>query len=102
VFWTTSRPGGDPCEPSLNRLASLVNSIDPKDSRLNPSCTLTLRQGELEIDLVVWESGEAELAVVAADGSVSQQHFDDLRNPRDLETALSKAVEAMPLMDSKR
>jgi hypothetical protein len=60
------------------------------DDRPNPSCSLNLRRNDLEADLVVWESGEAELAVVEADGSVSQRHFDDLRNREDLDVALSK------------
>lgn len=60
------------------------------DTRPNPSCSLNLRRGGLEADLVVWESGEAELAVVEADGSVSQSHFDDLRNRRDLDVILSR------------
>jgi hypothetical protein len=52
--------------------------------KLNPSCNLNLRHGEREADLSVWDSGEAELSVVEADGSVSQKHFDDIRNQRDL------------------
>lgn len=60
------------------------------DTRPNPSCSLNLRRNDLEADLVVWESGEAELAVVEANGSVSQRHFDDLRNSRDLDAALSR------------
>jgi hypothetical protein len=39
-------------------------------------------------DLSLWESGEAELSVVEADGSVSQHHFDDIRNARDLGNVL--------------
>jgi len=58
--------------------------------RLNPSCSLNLRRGELEIDLIVWESGEAELAIVESDGSVRQQHFDDLKEPTELESVLVK------------
>jgi len=53
-------------------------------SRPNSSCTLNLRQGRLETDLVVWESGEAELAVVGPDGSILQTHFDDVRDRQEL------------------
>lgn len=60
------------------------------DTRPNPSCSLNLRRHDLEADLVVWESGEAELAVVDSDGSVSKRHFDDLRNRQDLDVALSR------------
>lgn len=60
------------------------------DDRLNPSCSLNLRRDDVEADLVVWESGEAELVVVEADGSVIRRHFDDLRNRQDLDAALSR------------
>jgi hypothetical protein len=58
--------------------------------RLKHSCNLNLRRGDLEADLMVWESGEAEFAVVEADGSVSQKHFDDIRNRQDLGSVLSR------------
>jgi hypothetical protein len=49
----------------------------PKD-RPNPSCNFNLRRGGLEADLMVWESGEAELSIVDAGGRLTQQHFDDV------------------------
>ena len=58
--------------------------------RLNPSCSLNLRHDELEADLLVWDSGEVELVIVEAGGSVNQKHFDDIRNPPDLGEALSR------------
>lgn len=63
----------------------------PND-RLNPSCSLNLRRGQLEADLVAWESGDAELGVVGAGGLVSQTHFDDLRNQEDLSAVLSRLI----------
>ena len=61
--------------------------------RPNPSCCLNLRHNDLEADLLVWGSGEAELAVGKVDGSVSQMHFDDVRNRTNLTTVLSKLAE---------
>ena len=61
----------------------------------NPSCTLNLRHNESEADLLVWASGEAELGVVAADGSVREQHFDDIRKQPELGAILSQVVIAM-------
>jgi hypothetical protein len=49
-----------------------------------------LRRGDLEADLMVWDSGEAEFAVGEVDGSVSQKHFDDIRNRQDLGSVLSR------------
>src|SRR5689334_9889057 len=61
-------------------------------NRPNPSCALNLRRNALETDLLVWESGEAELAVVELDGSVTQQHFEDIRKQPDLGMVLSRLV----------
>lgn len=71
------------------------------DARPNPSCALNLRLDLLEADLVVWESGEAELALVAADGSTNQEHFDDLRAPQELAKVLARLVDFLPLARSK-
>lgn len=60
------------------------------DDRLNPSCNVNLQRGKLEVDLLVWDSGEAELSVVEAGGSVNQKHFDDIRNSQDLKDVLSR------------
>lgn len=61
--------------------------------RPNPSCSLNLRRGDYEVDLLIWDSGEAELAVGSVDGMISQVHFDDVRNRSDLGELLSKLVE---------
>jgi hypothetical protein len=66
-------------------------------SVLNPSCAINLQRGAREADLIVWESGEAELAVTDVDGSVSQEHFDDLRNPKDLATVLARMIKVTAL-----
>ena len=66
--------------------------------RLNPSGSLNLRRDKLEADLLVWDSGEAELLIGEASGSVNQKHFNDIRNPHDLGGALSRlALIAMPI-----
>ncbi|MBY6244014.1 hypothetical protein [Methylosinus sp. Sm6] len=60
--------------------------------RPNPSCAVNLRRNEIEADLLVWESGEAELATIERDGSVNQQHFDDIRLGTNLSAILSRVV----------
>jgi hypothetical protein len=60
-------------------------------NRPNPSCVLNLRRNEMEVDLLVWESGEAELAIIEPGGS-NQQHFDDIRTTPNLSTILSNLV----------
>lgn len=70
-------------------------------ARLNPSCALNLRLNQIEVDFVVWESGEAELALVEADGSVSQKHFDDLRAPQELTKVLARLIDVLLLARSQ-
>jgi hypothetical protein len=69
--------------------------------RLNPSCNINLRRGERETDLSVWDSGEAELSVVEFDGSVSQKHFDDVRNQQNLGEVLSRLASIATTVSSK-
>jgi len=61
-------------------------------NRSNPSCTLNLRQRGIEIDLLVWESGEAELATIESGGATSQQHFDNIRINANLSMILSQVI----------
>jgi hypothetical protein len=66
----------------------------PND-RSNPSCVLNLRRNELEADLVVWQSGEAELGVIDSAGSVNQRHFDDIYSPAILGEILSALIKSI-------
>lgn len=63
----------------------------PSD-RPNLSCSLNLRRDEQEADLLVWESGEAELSTSEPDGSIRRQHFDDIHRQADLAAVLSQFV----------
>lgn len=63
--------------------------------RLNPSCNLHLCRGELEVDLIVWDSGEAELATMGLSQSLEQQHFDDIRKQPELGIVLSRLTAFM-------
>ena len=38
-----------------------------RDNRPNPSCFLSIRRGSTEADLVLWESGEADLGFALPD-----------------------------------
>lgn len=61
--------------------------------RPNPSCNLNLRRDDHEMDLLVWESGEAELVSGKVQGMVSQVHLDDVRGRSGLAELLSSLVE---------
>jgi hypothetical protein len=59
--------------------------------RLNPSCNLNMRCSDgRERDFVVWDSGEAELLAIEVDGTSTQTHFEDVRNPDVLISILSQ------------
>jgi hypothetical protein len=60
--------------------------------RPNTSCARNIRRNKLEADLVVWESGEAELIVGEIGGAYEDQHFDDIRTPLNLSSILSKLI----------
>ena len=79
------------CRVSLTPAVAGRFELSPTN-RPNPSCVLTLRRNEVEADLLVWESGEAELAIIESGGSINQQHFADIRTPPDLSTILSNLV----------
>ena len=84
-------------EVSLDASGVIARFDRSSVDRPNPSWCLNLRCNDHEADLLVWESGEAELAVGVVDGSVSQMHFDDVRNRTDLATVLSQLSEFVVL-----
>ncbi len=62
------------------------------DGRPKHSCSLNLRRHQVEVDLVVWESGEAELIVKQNDGHVKQEHFGNLLEPAALSAVLARVL----------
>ncbi|NJN05952.1 MAG: hypothetical protein HC814_05670 [Rhodobacteraceae bacterium] len=67
------------------------------DARPKSSAVLNLRYGSVEADLVLWESGEADLSTMEADGSTNQEHFENLLNPEDLASVLYRVASLMQL-----
>jgi len=64
--------------------------------RLNPSCVLSLRRGGVEVDLVVWESGEGEMALADGRGEVKLEHLDRLTDQDRLGVLLARVLEFFP------
>lgn len=60
--------------------------------RPNPSCTLNMRCGDQEIDLSLWESGDAELIEGSFGGPVNHVHFDDVRNQSNLASLFASLI----------
>jgi hypothetical protein len=88
--------------PPLLEVAGVVGRFERSPiNRPNPSCVLNLRRNELEADLVAWESGEAELATTEHNGSINQQHFDEMRTPADLSMILSRLINVVSDARSK-
>ena len=63
--------------------------------RPNPSCAVNLRLGPVEADLVIWESGEAELAMTGPVGAPEQKHFDDIRDVNKLAAVMARMAEIL-------
>ena len=58
--------------------------------RPNPSFNLNLRRDDREVDVLIWESGEAEFVVGEVGGTVAQTHFGDVCNRTELAELLKK------------
>ncbi|HEY2532156.1 MAG TPA: hypothetical protein VGJ20_30225 [Xanthobacteraceae bacterium] len=86
AWWLSVRP--------LLEAAGVVGRFSrwSDDGGMNPSCVLTFRRNELEIDLAIWEFGAAELGTIERGGSINQQHFDDVRTPTDFGMILSRFI----------
>lgn len=65
------------------------------DQRPNASIALNLRRGSAEVDLIVWESGEADLSSMDESGAARQEHFDRLSEPVKLALVLSRVATLM-------
>lgn len=65
------------------------------DNRPKGSVVLNLRRGSTEADLVVWESGEADLSTMDEEGNTTQEHFDNLLESKDLAMVLGRVVQTM-------
>lgn len=63
----------------------------------NPSFGINLRRGAREIDLLVWDSGEAELLIGAVGGAIEQTHFPDVRNRIQLAEVLAELTDFVVL-----
>lgn len=64
--------------------------------RPNPSLALNLRRGAVEADLLVWESGHADLSTMGPDGAVTQEHFEDLKSVEDVAEVLAVLAAILP------
>jgi hypothetical protein len=62
----------------------------------NPSFALTLSRGNVEADLLVWESGHADLSTMDVNGCVTQKHFEDLKNVPAVADALAVLAAVLP------
>lgn len=68
-----------------------------RDARPKASAVLNLRRGSIEADLVVWESGEADLSTMEHDGSTKQEHFENLQSSDSLALVLARVAKLMKL-----
>jgi hypothetical protein len=64
------------------------------DDRLKLSCWVNLRQGENESELLLWDSGEAELNSSEPSTGISQEHYEHL-GLTDLASVLSRLLSTL-------
>jgi hypothetical protein len=83
---------------SIFESAGIVVHFDrTRDGRPKSSAVLNLRNGSVEADLVVWESGEADLSTMQPDGSIEQEHFENVLKPDDFAALLGRIAQSMKL-----
>ena len=68
--------------------------VSPDDGRPKASMWLILRRGHVEGELLLWETGEAELNTVRPDGGVSQEHRQ-VNSLAELAAALDSLLKAV-------
>jgi hypothetical protein len=69
--------------------------------RPNPSINLNLRRGDYEVDILIWESGEAAWVSGETEESVTSVHFDDVRREEGLADLLSRLTDSMAVVPGK-
>lgn len=72
-----------------------VSVLISDDQRPNPSCSLNLRRAEAEADLVLWASGEAELALSPDGEDVVLEHLEGLSSAPALGAVLGRMLAAV-------
>ena len=55
----------------------VVSFSKSPENVLNPSCSLNLRRGPTELDLLVWNSGEAEISIMK-NGNIEHEHIESV------------------------
>jgi hypothetical protein len=74
--------------------ANVVARFDrSREDHKNSFCNLNIRHNDREVDLLIWEAGQAELVIGEVGGPVNQRHFDDVKNKAELLAVLSTLVE---------
>jgi hypothetical protein len=65
------------------------------DQRPKASCVVNLRRNSSEAELIVWESGEADLTTMDGQGKVKQEHFDGISVTSGLAALLGRVLNAV-------
>ena len=94
-------------------LASLSASLDSADVEVRvqrspsdrpiASRAINLRRGEREVDLVVWETGLADLIVARdVESPAFMEHHDDLLEPKRLRAVLTRMLEGIAFVEPSK
>ena len=66
----------------------------PDDGRAKTSVWLILRRGHAEGELLLWETGEAELHTLRPDGAIAQEHLQ-VNTLTELAAAMDRVLKAV-------
>ena len=72
-----------------------VNFTRTLDKRPKHSCALNLKCDRIEVDFLVWDSGEAELAFAESGEVVTEEHLDELLDNERVADVLSRILETI-------
>ncbi len=62
------------------------------DDRPKHACVISIREGRQESELILWDSGEAELGLVRVSGKVREEHLDDINSEEALNGVLGRML----------
>jgi hypothetical protein len=76
----------------LESAGTVIHFERTRDDRPKHSCALNLRYRLLEVDLLLWDSGEADLTVEQNAVVVMQEHFEGLEDLQALAAVLARLI----------
>lgn len=81
-------------QPRCLQLGATLSFFEDPDPGMNPITGASLRLGNRETELLLWESGEAEYSEVLSPMQINQEHFECLTGDQ-LEQILARMLASL-------